>query len=158
MVQQVESAEDAAEQGIEIIIDLEKAQSTSVEDLEAQTEFIAGTAEAVASGEISAEDAQSATENLDEVDSTLAAGLIDPNVILLNKLKNLLDSPESKKSLELFKESILTVDELVKSLPESEQSAFLADMLVDPSFFEKVIDVYVLNSSLPPILFQNLES
>ena len=47
MVQQVESA-DAAEQGIEIIIDLEKAQSTSVEDLEAQAEFIAGTAEAVA--------------------------------------------------------------------------------------------------------------
>jgi len=49
MVQHVESQE---EKGIEIIIDLEKAQSTSVEDLEAQAEFIAGTAEAVASGEI----------------------------------------------------------------------------------------------------------
>jgi len=124
--------------------------------LEAQAEFIAGTAEAVSTGQISLEDAKSATENLDEVDSTVAAGPIDPNVILLNKLKNLIDSPELKKSLELFKESVTTVDKLVKSLPEGERSAFLADMLVDPSFFEKVIDVYSLNPSLPPILFEEL--
>ncbi len=185
MVKQVEQVEKASELGIEIKIDLDKAKDTSADDLDAQAEFIAGTAEAVASGEISAEDAQSATENLDEVDTTVAAGPIDPKVILLNKLKTAY--PEQKEKLELHKNFATEIDGLLKSIESEERrldifkegvleifadaenqalftneidevsgDAFLNLLLDDPAYFAKVLAVLKQDSSLPPILFEEL--
>ena len=69
-----EGAKDALEAGLEVELNIEDLQKSDGADLAAQGTFLSETTKAVKSGDVSLADAQAATDNLDDIDSTTSTG------------------------------------------------------------------------------------
>ena len=169
-LKRVEASKKAEEAGLTIDFDLDKIKNSSAAELEEEASSLEDTAEAVATGELSVEDAQdqaSGTSLLTELKRQYPqfTEILDNYKAHAQLIDDLLKNPTiSNRKLDVFKSGVLKIYTnqenqtfFNEKISDKAGDAFLLLLLDDPAYFEKFLPALKKQPSLPPVLFSELK-